>query len=70
MYRMAVILMIMPIPEGIDKSRYVFLYIWTRTDFRCVMMALVHDMAESLVGDITPFDGISKGPNAPYITKY
>ena len=25
------------------------------------MMALVHDMAESIVGDITPFDGVSKG---------
>jgi len=24
-------------------------------------MALVHDMAESIVGDITPFDGVSKG---------
>ena len=27
---------------------------------RCTKMALVHDMAESLVGDITPRDGISK----------
>ncbi len=26
---------------------------------RCLAMALVHDLAESLVGDITPFDGIS-----------
>jgi putative hydrolase of HD superfamily len=25
----------------------------------CVAMALVHDLAESLVGDITPYDGIS-----------
>ena len=25
------------------------------------MMALVHDMAESIVGDITPLDGVSKG---------
>ena len=24
-------------------------------------MALVHDMAESVVGDITPHDGVSKG---------
>lgn len=23
-------------------------------------MALVHDMAESIVGDITPYDGIDK----------
>ncbi|KAI9888141.1 MAG: hypothetical protein M1823_000076 [Watsoniomyces obsoletus] len=27
---------------------------------RCTKMALVHDMAESLVGDITPVDGVSK----------
>lgn len=27
---------------------------------KCIKMALVHDMAESLVGDITPIDGITK----------
>lgn len=27
---------------------------------KCVMMAVVHDLAEASVGDITPFDGISK----------
>ncbi|KAI7400300.1 hypothetical protein KC336_g14886 [Hortaea werneckii] len=27
---------------------------------RCTRMALVHDMAESLVGDITPVDGVTK----------
>ncbi len=27
---------------------------------RCTKMALVHDMAEALVGDITPVDGVSK----------
>lgn len=27
---------------------------------RCTQMALVHDMAESLVGDLTPVDGIDK----------
>jgi putative hydrolases of HD superfamily len=26
----------------------------------CTRMALIHDMAESLVGDITPVDGVSK----------
>jgi putative hydrolase of HD superfamily len=25
---------------------------------RCVAMALVHDLAESIVGDITPYDGV------------
>lgn len=28
---------------------------------RCVAMALVHDLAECLVGDITPYDGVSAG---------
>lgn len=27
---------------------------------RCIQMALIHDMAESLVGDITPMDGVPK----------
>ena len=27
---------------------------------RCVRMALVHDLAEAIVGDITPFDGVPK----------
>lgn len=27
---------------------------------RCTQMALIHDMAESLVGDITPVDGVNK----------
>jgi len=27
---------------------------------RCMELALVHDLAESLVGDITPFCGVSK----------
>lgn len=27
---------------------------------KCTRMALIHDMAESLVGDITPVDGVSK----------
>lgn len=26
---------------------------------RCIAMALVHDLAESIVGDITPYDGVS-----------
>ena len=49
MYRMAVITMLCP------KS------LSSRLDVaRCTKMALIHDMAESLVGDITPVDGISK----------
>ncbi|KAI1822781.1 HD domain-containing protein [Xylaria intraflava] len=28
--------------------------------FKCMKMCLIHDMAESIVGDITPVDGIAK----------
>ena len=28
--------------------------------FRCIKMALVHDLAECIVGDIAPSDGVSK----------
>ncbi|KAJ5519344.1 hypothetical protein LT330_008721 [Penicillium expansum] len=31
---------------------------------RCIKMALIHDMAEALVGDITPVDGVSKPEKA------
>ncbi|KAI9040323.1 HD domain-containing protein [Aspergillus affinis] len=54
MYRMAVMAMMPPasLARGLDISR-------------CVAMALVHDMAECLVGDFTPRDvGISKGEKA------
>ncbi|EPS39042.1 hypothetical protein H072_7181 [Dactylellina haptotyla CBS 200.50] len=46
MYRMSVITMLCPDPS-IKKDK-------------CVKMAIVHDMAESLVGDITPLDGVPK----------
>lgn len=48
MYRMGIICMLAPKEEGLDSGR-------------CVKMALVHDMAEALVGDITPVDGVTKG---------
>ncbi|CCX09728.1 Similar to HD domain-containing protein YGL101W; acc. no. P53144 [Pyronema omphalodes CBS 100304] len=47
MYRMGIICMLAPKEEGLDSGR-------------CVKMALVHDMAEALVGDITPVDGVTK----------
>ena len=31
---------------GVDKNK-------------CIKMAIVHDLAESLVGDITPYDGVT-----------
>ncbi|KIW44381.1 uncharacterized protein PV06_05393 [Exophiala oligosperma] len=45
MYRMA--LMALCAPSGLDKEK-------------CVLLALAHDMAESVVGDITPHDNVSK----------
>jgi len=49
MYRMSIITMLAPpsVTEGLDIPH-------------CTKMALVHDMAESLVGDITPQDGVPK----------
>lgn len=46
MYRMSIISMLIPNEE-------------VNTD-KCVKIAVIHDIAESLVGDITPFEGVSK----------
>ena len=49
MYRMSIITMLAPAS------------LTSRLDLqRCTAMALIHDMAESLVGDITPKDNVSK----------
>jgi putative hydrolase of HD superfamily len=49
MYRMAMMTMCAPpsITSRLDMNK-------------CMKMCLIHDVAESLVGDITPVDGISK----------
>ncbi|KAI5966845.1 uncharacterized protein KGF55_000254 [Candida pseudojiufengensis] len=46
MYRMSILSMIVP-PSTVNKDK-------------CVKIAIIHDIAECLVGDITPFAGISK----------
>ncbi|KAF9362768.1 HD domain-containing protein 2 [Mortierella sp. NVP85] len=47
MYRMSVMaLLIDENTAGVNKNR-------------CIKMAIVHDLAESLVGDITPYDGVT-----------
>ena len=48
MYRMSVMAMVLGDSLGNLKRDH------------CVKMCLVHDMAESIVGDITPYDGVSK----------
>jgi putative hydrolase of HD superfamily len=45
MYRMGVISMLVP-DQGYDRER-------------CIKMSIVHDIAESIVGDITPFDNVN-----------
>jgi putative hydrolase of HD superfamily len=49
MYRMSIITMMAPasLSRSLDLAK-------------CTRMALIHDMAESLVGDITPVDPVSK----------
>jgi putative hydrolases of HD superfamily len=49
MYRMSILTMVAPpgIAETVDLAK-------------CMRMCLVHDMAEALVGDITPVDPVSK----------
>ncbi|KAK6337872.1 hypothetical protein TWF696_001350 [Orbilia brochopaga] len=46
MYRMGILAMLCP-DDSVDRDR-------------CIRMALVHDIAESVVGDFTPSDPISK----------
>lgn len=44
MYRLALLVMLMPQEAGLNRDK-------------AIKMALAHDIAESLVGDITPYDG-------------
>ncbi|KAF9991100.1 HD domain-containing protein 2 [Mortierella antarctica] len=47
MYRMGIMAMLIDEKTaGVDKNR-------------CIKMSIVHDLAESLVGDITPYDGVT-----------
>ncbi|KAI4274047.1 MAG: hypothetical protein LQ337_004223 [Flavoplaca oasis] len=65
MYRMSIMTLLCPSPlrKKLDIPR-------------CTLLALCHDMAESLVGDITPMDGVTKaektrreGETMEYLTK-
>ncbi|KAF7838103.1 HD domain-containing protein 2-like [Senna tora] len=47
MYRMGLMALIASDIPGVDRNK-------------CIKMAIVHDIAEAIVGDITPSDGISK----------
>ncbi|XP_051150668.1 uncharacterized protein LOC127265048 isoform X2 [Andrographis paniculata] len=47
MYRMGLMALIAPDIPGVDREK-------------CIKMAIVHDIAEAIVGDIAPSDGIPK----------
>ncbi|KAJ4958870.1 hypothetical protein NE237_025981 [Protea cynaroides] len=47
MYRMGIMALIASDIPGVDRDR-------------CIKMAIVHDIAEAIVGDITPSDGVPK----------
>ncbi|KAL3889096.1 hypothetical protein ACJMK2_001452 [Sinanodonta woodiana] len=47
MYRMGVMAFLIDPGSGLSKEK-------------CIKMSLVHDMAESIVGDLTPSDGVDK----------
>ncbi|KAK7329879.1 hypothetical protein VNO77_24060 [Canavalia gladiata] len=47
MYRMGLMALIASDVPGVDRNK-------------CIKMAIVHDIAEAIVGDISPMDGISK----------
>ncbi|CAI9098634.1 OLC1v1035313C1 [Oldenlandia corymbosa var. corymbosa] len=46
MYRMGIMALVAPDVPGVSRDK-------------CIKMAIVHDIAEAIVGDITPLDGIS-----------
>lgn len=47
MWRMAIICMLLPKSDSFDQNK-------------CIRMALIHDIGEAIIGDITPHDGVSK----------
>lgn len=47
MYRMSMMSFLIPEDSQIDRTK-------------CMKLALIHDLAESIVGDISPFCGVSK----------
>jgi putative hydrolase of HD superfamily len=54
MYRMAIMALCLPQHLDIDGVKTVV------DKTRCMQMSIVHDLAESIVGDITPHCGITK----------
>jgi putative hydrolase of HD superfamily len=49
MYRMSIMSLLLPTTIVSDESKV-----------RCMKLSLVHDLAESVVGDLTEYDGVAK----------
>ena len=66
MYRMSLMSFLFSKEESVDYNKYECIFsgygggIEGVAFIRCVKMSLVHDLAESIVGDLTPFCGVSK----------
>ncbi|KAI3634157.1 hypothetical protein MIR68_007761 [Amoeboaphelidium protococcarum] len=60
MHRMAIIAMTMPTDHVHASTKATF----SVNRDKCVQMCLVHDLAECIVGDITPHDNVSKQEKA------
>lgn len=66
MYRMSLMSFLFSKEESVDYNKYECIFsgcaggIEGAVFIRCVKMSLVHDLAESIVGDLTPFCGVSK----------
>lgn len=54
MYRMSMMALLIPDSMEIEGN------VCTVNKSKCIKMSIVHDLAECIAGDITPYDGISK----------
>jgi putative hydrolase of HD superfamily len=70
MYRLAMCGLLLDDDSSLDKMKYDFMHgLFSIFDLtRCIKMAIVHDLAESYVGDITPHDGKTMESSALKIT--
>jgi putative hydrolase of HD superfamily len=58
-YRMAALALLVE-DSKINRDKYWLFVSKPSLLFRLIKMALVHDLAEAVVGDITPYDGVPK----------
>ena len=41
-------------PKNINRDKFAFFFDQFSSSYRCIRMALIHDIAESIIGDLTP----------------